>query len=71
MKMCQIHGQELLDSTKISEHSVSQSSNHLFGKPGAARLSDPLPGVDSSVDPDGRTVGSTSAELGQGLRRGN
>lgn len=50
---------------------VSQLSNHLFSKPGAARLSHPLPGVDSSVDPDSRTVASTSAELRRGSRRGN
>lgn len=62
---------EQLDGRKTSQSSVSQLSNHLFGKPGAASLSDPLPGVDSSVDPDGGAVGSTSAELGRGWKRGN
>lgn len=38
-------------------------SKHLLGEPGAAGLSDPLPGVDPGVDPDGGTVGSTGAEL--------
>ena len=67
----QIYGQGQLDGRKTSQSSVSQLSNHLFGKPGAASLSDPLPGVDSSVDPDGGAVGSTSAELGRGWKRGN
>lgn len=42
---------------------VRQVSKHLLGEPGAAGLSDPLPGVDAGVDPDGGTVASTSAEL--------
>lgn len=41
---------------------------YLLGKPDAAGLSDPLSGVDSSVDPDGRTVGSPSAELSKQKR---
>lgn len=36
---------------------------HLLGEPGAASLCDPFPGVDSSVKPDTRFAGSTSAEL--------
>lgn len=43
----------------------SKISADLLGKPGAAGLCDPFSGVDSSVDPDGRTVGSTCAELRQ------
>lgn len=36
---------------------------HLVGCPHAGGLSHPLSGVDASVDPDGRTVLSSSAEL--------
>ncbi len=38
-------------------------SKDLFGEPGATGLSDPLSGMDSSVDPDGGTVASSGAEL--------
>lgn len=50
---------------------VSRLANHLFSEPGAASLSHPLPGVDSSVDPDSGTVASTGAELGRGSKQGN
>lgn len=50
---------------------MSELSTHLFSKPGATSLRHPLPGVDSSVDPDSGTVASTSAELGRGREQGN
>ena len=40
-----------------------ESSRHLLSKPGTTGLGDPLPGVDTGVDPDGGAIGSASAEL--------
>lgn len=41
---------------------------YLLCKPDPAGLSDPLPGVDASVDPDGGAVVSPSAELNEKSR---
>lgn len=64
--MQQVSGQKLQRQWRETTTSKKQPKSHLehlLGEPGAAGLSDPLSGVDSSVDPDGGTVGSTSAEL--------
>ena len=37
----------------------------LLGGPDASGMGDPLPGVDSSVDPDGPALRSSSAKLGK------
>lgn len=42
---------------------VEKTLMNLFGKPGAASLSYPFPGMDSCVKPDTRSVDSTSTEL--------
>lgn len=41
----------------------SAPQTYLLCKPDPAGLSDPLPGVDARVDPDGGAVVSPSAEL--------
>lgn len=37
----------------------------LLGRPDASGMRDPLPGVDSSVDPDGPALRTSSAKLGK------
>lgn len=41
-----------------------QGPADLPGSPDASGMSDPLPGVNPSVDPDGWTIRASSAELG-------
>lgn len=65
---CDSQGSKFI--SKNNRVAVSQLSNHLLSEPGAASLGHPLPGVDSSVDPDGGTVASTSAELRRGSKQG-
>lgn len=45
------------------------SPAYLLCKPDPAGLSDPLPGVDARVDPDGGAVVSPSAELNEKSRQ--
>lgn len=60
---------EVVETAKKKQQ-IETVPAHLLSNPGATGLRDPFSGMDPSVDPDGRTVASTGAELRQRKGKG-